>query len=44
LLRPQYSSTDLIEPWLHPFEIADTDRHSVRVEVARLARLQAGTR
>jgi hypothetical protein len=42
LLRPTYSTNDLIEPWLHPFKVAEADRHVVRREVARLAQLQAG--
>jgi hypothetical protein len=42
LLRPTYSTSDLIEPWLHPFKVADADRHAVRREVARLGQLQAG--
>ena len=44
LLRPRYSTADLIEPWLHPFEVAVADRQIVRREVANLARLQAGMR
>ena len=42
LLRPKYSTNDLIEPWLHPFQVAEADRHLVRREVAHLAQLQAG--
>ena len=41
LMRPQYSTRDLIEPWLHAFQVAEGDRQVVRREVARLARLQA---
>ena len=38
------STTDLIEPWLHSFQVADVDRQVVRREVARLAELQAEAR
>jgi hypothetical protein len=41
LMRPHYSATDLIEPWLNRFRVADADTPAVRREVARLARLQA---
>lgn len=44
LLRPQYSTRDLVEPWLHPFQVADADKQVMRREVARLARLQADDR
>ena len=44
LLRPQYSTRDLVEPWLHPFQVADADKQVMRREVARLARLQADNR
>jgi hypothetical protein len=44
LLRPQYSTQDLIEPWLQPFQVAAAEMQVVRREVARLARLQADER
>jgi hypothetical protein len=41
LMRPHYSASDLIAPWLNRFHVADADSQAVRREVARLARLQA---
>jgi hypothetical protein len=41
LMRPHYSATHLIEPWLNRFRVADADTEALRREVTRLARLQA---
>ena len=44
LMRPTYLTTDLIAPSLKPFEIPATGRVALRLQVGRLAELQARRR
>jgi hypothetical protein len=41
LMRANYSSGELVEPWLEPFQVPITQRTLARQEIAALARLQA---
>jgi hypothetical protein len=41
LMRANYSSNELVEPWLEPFQVPIAERTLVRQEIAALARLQA---
>ena len=40
LMRPVYSTVDLMAPWLTRFQIPEKDRVALRCEVARLAEAQ----
>ena len=41
LMRPNYSSSELVGTWREPFRVPTAERPIVRQEVAALARLQA---
>lgn len=41
LMRPNYTSSDLVGAWLEPFRVPTAERPVVRQEIAALARLQS---